>query len=207
MRKYVRSPKNKCRKIKLWLWLPAKGRSEPLEEAVEQELVPSASPMSSSLPSQRQGKWLHAQCCNYSPAKWQETMSPYCGYDCMANVQSTGHLVQLNFSIITGLGLGWIRFVSGVWTYFPDSDHHSIHYHAYYTVTCQHEKKKTWHSVSFYNLFVTIHSVFQQRNVVRQTDAISLLPLCCFPFFFFSWPVMTTQLFAKSWNHRIFQDY
>ena len=32
------------------------------------------------------------------------------------------------------------------------------------------KKKKTSHSVAFYNLFVTINGVFQQRNIVRQTD-------------------------------------
>ena len=67
--------------------------------------------------------------------------------------------------------------------------------------------KKTWHSVSFYNLIVTVHSVFQQRNIVRQTDAVLLLPLRCFPPFFFSWLVTTNQPFAKSWNHCIFQEY
>ena len=36
--------------------------------------------------------------------------------------------------------------------HFPDNDCLSIHYTAYY------------------NLFVTIHSVFQQRNIVRQAD-------------------------------------
>ena len=49
----------------------------------------------------------------------------------------------------------------------------------------------------FYILFVTVQSVFQQRNIVHQTDAVSLLPLRCFPLFFFSLPVTTAQLFAR----------
>ena len=32
-------------------------------------------------------------------------------------------------------------------------------------------------------------------------------PSLCFPLFFFSWPMTTTQPFAKSWNHRIFPKY
>ena len=83
-------------------------------------------------------------------------------------------------------------------TYFPDSDGRSTHYPTYYTVTFQHERKLD--PVSFYSLFVTVQSVFQQRNIIHQTDTVSLLPLHCFPLFFFSWPVTTTQPFAKSWN-------
>ena len=70
-------------------------------------------------------------------------------------------------------------------TYFPNNDRRSIHYPTYYTVTCQH------------NLFVTVHSVFQLRNVFRQTNAVSLLPFRCFPLFFFSWLVTTTQPFER----------
>ena len=33
-----------------------------------------------------------------------------------------------------------------------------------------HTQKQNSHSVSFYNLLVTIHGVFQQRNRVPQTD-------------------------------------
>ena len=40
--------------------------------------------------------------------------------------------------------------------------------------------KKELDTVCLY-LFVIIHSVFQQRNIVRQTDAVSLLILRCFP--------------------------
>ena len=47
--------------------------------------------------------------------------------------------------------------------------------------------------MSFYNLFVSVHSIFQQRIIVRQTDAVSLLPLDCFPLFFFSWLVVGTE--------------
>ena len=38
-----------------------------------------------------------------------------------------------------------------------------------YAATFQHVKKKL-STVSFCNVFVTFHSVFQQRNIVRQTD-------------------------------------
>ena len=47
-------------------------------------------------------------------------------------------------------------------------------------------KKKKLDTVSFYNLFVNVHGVFQQRNRAHQTGAVSLLPLRCFPLFFFS---------------------
>ena len=36
--------------------------------------------------------------------------------------------------------------------------------------THTHTQKQNSHSVSFYNLLVTIHGVFQQRNRVPQTD-------------------------------------
>ena len=59
----------------------------------------------------------------------------------------------------------------------PNNDRRSIHYPAYYTATCQHEKKL--HSVLPF-------SVFQQRNIVRLTDAILLLHRHCFPLFVFA---------------------
>ena len=40
-------------------------------------------------------------------------------------------------------------------TYFHNNDCCSIQYPTYYTATCQH-KKKLHHSVSFYNLSVTV---------------------------------------------------
>ena len=99
----------------------------------------------------------------------------------------------------------WVWFTMKGFTYFPDNDCRSIHYPAYYMVTCQHTKNLI--QGVFYNLCVTVQSVFQQRNIVCQTDAVLLLPLRCFPLFFFSWPVTTTQPFTKSWNHRNFQKY
>ena len=83
-------------------------------------------------------------------------------------------------------------------TYFPHIDRCSIHYPAYYMVTCKHEKK-TWHSVSSYNLFVTVHSVFQQRNIVCQTDAVSLLPLL-------SWLLSCLFLFLTGDNSAFCQE-
>ena len=60
----------------------------------------------------------------------------------------------------------------------------------FYTLSCLLQaylptRKKTWHGVSFYNLFVTVHSVFLQINLVCQTDVVLLLPLRYFPLFFF----------------------
>ena len=43
-----------------------------------------------------------------------------------------------------------------------------LYYQAYYSATYQHEKN-TLYSLSFYNSFVAIHSVFQQRNIVCKT--------------------------------------
>ena len=90
-------------------------------------------------------------------------------------------------------------------TYFPDSDRRSIHYLAYYTVTCQHDKKLD--TVCLFTIYLLPFSVFQQRNIFCQTDDVSFLPLRCFPLFSFSRPVISTQPLAKSWNHRIFQEY
>ena len=76
-----------------------------------------------------------------------------------------------------------MNLICPVRTYFPDSDRRSIHQTTYYTVTCQHKRKLD--TVSFYNLFVTVHSVFQQRNIVHQINAVSLLPLRSFSSFYF----------------------
>ena len=55
-------------------------------------------------------------------------------------------------------------------------------------------KKKPSHSMSFYNLFVTVQAFSVRFSLFAA-------------FLFFSWPLMTTQPFAKTRNHRIYQKY
>ena len=48
-------------------------------------------------------------------------------------------------------------------TYFPDSDRRSIRYPAYYTVTCQHERKLD--TVCVFTMYLSPFKVFFSREM------------------------------------------